>query len=217
MTRSSKNQPRNANSKNKASGNRNASRKGKVVKHRAQKITSRSQGVPIARNSSNSRSTKAGRYILSGSDYLGKVTTKANPATAKDQILGAYKVSPSALPGTRLNSLSNLWERYRFLSYRLRYVPSVPTTLACQYMTYVDTDPQDDPSTILDATALLRQATAQEGSQQWNFHQMHITQLVQRGDDQLYYTGPTKENTRLSLQGIAYLLQVTRPDRKSVV
>jgi len=82
-------------------------------------------------------------------------------------------------------------------------------TIACQFIIYIDTDPLDDPTTISDANAVLRQATAQARSQQFNFNKAKNIKLCIRKDDQLYYTGADKQNLRFSNQGTAYVIQVT--------
>lgn len=150
-------------------------------------------------------------FVESGSDFLGPLTVAAAPATAAARILLAQSISPSAFAGTRLTQLSQLWERYRFRKFRLRWVPAVPKTLACQLIIYQDTDPLDDPSVITDADALVRQATAQTGSQQFNFINKMGIDLARRSDDQLYYTGVDKQNERFNRQGNFYVIQVTDP------
>lgn len=150
-------------------------------------------------------------FVESGSDFLGPLTVVASPSSAADRILLADSISPSAFAGTRLTQLSQLWERYRFRKFRLRWVPAVPKTLACQLVIYQDTDPLDDPSTIPDKDALVRQATAQAGSQQFNFINKMAIDLARRSDDQLYYTGMDKENQRFNRQGNFYVIQVTDP------
>lgn len=153
------------------------------------------------------------KFFERGSDFLGPLTVKAGAhiLSAADRILLANNISPSAYPGTRLTQLAPLWERYRFRRFRLRWVPAVPKTIACQLIVYQDTDPLDDPSTITNAESLVRQATAQTGSQQFNFINPMSVELAQRADDQLYYTGNDKQNERFSRQGNFYVVQVTDP------
>lgn len=153
------------------------------------------------------------KFVERGSDFLGPLTVKAgaNITKASDRILLGESISPSAFPGTRLTQLAPLWERYRFRRFKLRWVPAVPKTVACQLIVYQDTDPLDDPSAIPDPDALVRQATAQTGSQQFNFISPMAIELAQRADDQLYYTGPDKQNERFSRQGNFYIIQVTDP------
>lgn len=163
--------------------------------------------LPITTVSTNQRPKQQSMTTLSGSDFYTTITT--NPTAAGSRILATIPVSPSAYPGTRLSALSNLWERYRFNTFTIRYIPAVPSTLACQYIVYIDTDPLDDPTQITDENALLRQATAQARSQQFHFSTPKNISLSLRKDDQMYYTGADKQNVRFSTQAIAYVLQVT--------
>nr|WBY66468.1 MAG: putative coat protein [Eriocheir sinensis noda-like virus] len=146
---------------------------------------------------------------VTGSDYLGTVSVVGDSSTAASKLRKTFPVSPSAYPGTRLSQMAELWERYRFRKFSLRYVPSVPNTMSAQVLVYQDTDPKDDPTGITDADALIRQATSQTGSQQWNFNQPKRVDLASRADKELYYTGMSGSNERLYLQGKAYFVQVS--------
>lgn len=148
---------------------------------------------------------------LDGVDFVSRLTVKpfSQITTAKDAILVNQPISASSFKGTRLSSLSQNWERYRWTNCTLEYVPSVPNTIACQLVAYIDTDPNDDPTTITDTDTLVRQAVAQMGSRQWNFNQRMSIPLVMRKDDQLYYTGDDKQNRRFNLQGVLYIIQVS--------
>lgn len=168
---------------------------------------------PVAQQESAIRSSENRPVVFTGSDFLQKVTLKPNSAITQpsDRILSVFEVSPSAYTGTRLTQLAALWERYRFLIFLMRYITALPTTVASQLMLYIDTDPTDDPSVIPDVDALIRQAASQAGSRQWNASQNQEIHIVQRKDDQLYYTGAVVGQSRFSLQGRAYLIQVTDP------
>lgn len=168
------------------------------------------KAVPIMNSNGNYRAMNNKVVTLTGSDFLGQVDVSGE-LSASSAIRRAFPVSPSAYPGTRITQLADLWERYRFRRFALRYVPSVPNTLACQVLVYQDTDPNDDPSTITDLDALIRQGVSQAGSQQWNFNSSKVVNLAKRADNELYYTGVTKQNERFNYQGTAYLLQVTTP------
>ena len=164
----------------------------------------------VANNNGNSRPVQNRVTSLSGSDFLTTIEVRPDPTTA-ERVLKIFPISPSAYPGTRLTQMSQLWEFFRFSKFHVRYVPAVPTTLACQLVLYLDLDPSDDPLTITDADALIRQAVAQTGSQQWNFHAGRTIPLAMRADRQYYFTGLDKQNIRFSQQGAAYLIQVTNP------
>lgn len=173
-------------------------------------LTTRGLASALMQLNENRRPNTVSASHLRGSDFITTVNTAPGDLTAQTgSILASFPISPSAYPGTRLTSLSQLWERFRFTSLNLRYVPAVPMTIACQFIIYIDTDPLDDPTTIPTADAIIRQATAQAKSQQFNFNKAKTISLCIRKDDQLYYTGADKQNLRFSNQGTAYIIQVT--------
>ncbi|APG76641.1 hypothetical protein 3 [Wenzhou crab virus 4] len=199
-------------------GRRKATAHSQKPKRAPRRVTRRMQAqavqpggvlAPLMESNANYREMKNGFTRVAGSDFLGTVSVTGSPADAASRIRKVLSISPSAYPGTRITQMADLWERFIFRKFRLRYVPSVPNTLACQVMIYQDTDPQDDPTVITDPDALVRQATAQTGSQQWNFNSAKAVHLAKRSDGQLYYTGPVKENPRFNQQGVAYLIQVS--------
>jgi hypothetical protein len=187
-----------------------ANGKKKKVVGTVQKATNAVSNAPVQHGYSVSRCSGP-IDVLKGTDFLGTVGIKAKPTTAKERVLGIFPVSPSYYPGTRLTRMADNWERYRFRKFNLRYVPAVPTALGCQVLLYQDTDPSDDPSVITNADALIRQATSQARSKQWNFYQREVISMNMRRDVEPYYTGQDKLNPRFSRQGDAYLLQVTDP------
>jgi len=200
------------------------SRKGRKSQSRSQKRSSRSyrrqrpgprasfggRNIPVARGMGFTQSNQqlSRQY---GTDFLTKIVVKSNPTSASDRILYSNLISPSAFPGTRIASIAGLWERYRYKAFRLRWVPAVPTTMACQFIIYEDTDPVDDPSVITDVDALIRQAASQAKARQFNFSDGRTTQLCQRKDDQLYYTGTEGSDPRQLYQGRFYVIQQSTP------
>ena len=190
-------------------GNGNGNGNGNGYRQQMQPVAARTYGAPVAYSAENRRQMNNRVVCLRGSDFLGTVTAKGVRTTAQDALLATFPVTPSGYPGTRVTQLSQLYERYRLRKFSFRFVPAVPTTVACQILFYVDLDPLDDPTTISDLNILIRQATAQTGSQQWNFHSPKSIQMAMRRDDQLYYTGEDKQNLRFSQQGTGYLIQVT--------
>ena len=208
--RTARNGNGNGNGKKKnGNGNRNGGA-GRNGTRQLQRIVPRSNAnVPVSFNAENRRAMNNRVVALKGSDFLSTVEVKSDISVAGDRILAVLPVTPSGYPGTRVTQLSQLYERYRIKKFNFRYVPAVPVTLACQLLFYTDLDPLDDPSVILDADQLIRQATAQTGSQQWNFHTPKVISMARRADNQLYYTGEDKQNLRFSQQGTGYLIQVT--------
>jgi len=196
----------NGNGNGKPNGNGNRNGNGKIT----YAMVPRARPRTLAYNSENSRPVRNRIFKHSGSDFVGTVTVRPG-AIGSERILASWPISPSAFPGTRLTQFAALYEFYRFTSLKLRYVPAVPVTLACQLVLYVDLDPKDDPSVITNSEALIRQAVAQTGAQQWNFHTPKCTPLALRTDQQFYFTGEDRENVRFTRQGVAYLIQVTDP------
>lgn len=203
MVKKNKTRNNKSNGTNRANSNANGSR--------ANAINPMQVSAGLQNLNANYRPVYSKVDTLTGSDYYGPVIVKATTSTASSKILATIPVSPSTFPGTRLTQLSNLWERYRFTKFNLRYVSAVPNTLACQLVLYIDTDPTDDPNVINDADALVRQAVAQTGAQQWNFNMSKTTPLAMRNDDQMYYTGIDKQNERFTRQATAYVIQITDP------
>ena len=173
------------------------------------KVVQMSTMLSLMQANANHRPINNKVVTLTGSDFLGRVSATAEPSTVSKAIRKTFPISPSAYPGTRITQLAELWERYRFKKFAIRYVPSVPNTLACQFLLYQDTDPLDDPSLSPDVDALIRQGVTQTGSQQWNFNASKVINLAKRADKELYYTGLVKQNERFNYQGTAYLVQVT--------
>jgi hypothetical protein len=201
----------NANNGNGRSKKKNGAR---VVRRRVtQPLNAPRKAQGLMRMTPNTRPLVETKNNLRGSDFVTRITVKPSSAisTAADRIIATFPVTPSGYIGTRITGLANFWERYKLRSFNARYVPAVPMTIACQFVLYIDTDPNDDPTIITDDDALVRQAVAQTGAQQWNFNCAKNIPLARRSDDQLYYTGIDKQNQRFNRQGTAYLIQVTDP------
>lgn len=165
--------------------------------------------APLMNVSENRRPITNRVFSEVGSDFLTTVTVQPAP-TVSQRVLTSIDVSPSSFVGTRLEMLSQLYERYVFVDFKLRYVPAVPNTIACQLLVYFDTDPTDDPE-VGSVDLLIRAATAHTGSQQFNFNVPKTMAMPMRSDKQLYYTGKFKTNERFTLQSKAFVLQVTNP------
>lgn len=165
---------------------------------------------PFSSTLANVRPVRNAVYPHAGSDFIQVVNVKGTFSTASDRILAKFPISPSAFPGTRLTQMSQLYEFFKFTRLNLRYVPSVPVSLACQLVLYVDLDPSDDATIITNPDALIRQAVAQTGAQQWNFHTPKVIPMAMRTDQQYYFTGVDRQNVRFTQQGVAYLIQVTQ-------
>lgn len=178
---------------------------------RTTRLVANSSAASARNNVSVGRPISDQTTRIRGKDYLRKLTLKASPTTAAERVLATFPITPSGYAGTRVTQLSPLWERYRFDAAFARFVTSLPTSVSCQLCMYIDTDPSDDPLIITDVEALVRQAVSAAGSRVWNASVSQSVPLVVRRDGQLYYTGNTKENVRLTQSGVGYIIQVTNP------
>lgn len=97
-----------------------------------------------------------GSVIEKGIDFLeGLATSSLN--TNSDGTIGAVgdilmvkEISPRALSNTRLQKISELYQRYIFDEVVIDYVPSINVTQSGQLIGYFDTDPADEPPPGLD-------------------------------------------------------------------
>lgn len=171
----------------------------------------RAQNVPraLAGGNENIRPVRNQLFRATGSDLIAKITVQPSPALVSEAILAAIPVSPSAYPGTRLTQYASMYQFFRFTKFHLRWVPAVPNTLACQFIVYVDLDPNADPSAITTIEQLGRRAVAQTGSQQFNFINNKRIPMPLRADQQQFFTGDPVQNLRFNTQGFAYLVQIS--------
>lgn len=180
-----------------------------MTKSKGQRRSAKSNGS--SRKATKSLASGADNVVLTGSDFLQNISVKPTLGSSADMVRLSMPVSPSAFPGTRLAQMSQLFEKYVFITFVLRYVPAVPTTIACQLLAYIDEDPTDDPKAVTDTDALLRQAMAHKGSKLWNFHKPQTISLPHRSTNALYFTGAGGQNARLYQQGAFHIIQATAP------
>lgn len=131
---------------------------------RARRARARASGVSVAYNASNfmkpmsQRSSSDGHMCrFKGTDFLTAVTIGASNAAAGD-VLYTTVVNPKTLGISRLATVAQLWERYKFKRLRFRYAPVCPSTTAGQLIGYVDYDTYDDPTGISGVQNLQRAA-----------------------------------------------------------
>lgn len=90
-----------------------------------------------------SKPSKDGQsVVVTGTEFLGAVTTTGG-LTQGDTAAGPYVIAPQTLSGTRLQTFSSLYEKYKILSWRVEYVPTVGTATAGNLVMYVEPDPLD--------------------------------------------------------------------------
>jgi hypothetical protein len=92
-----------------------------------------------------------------GTDFVTAVTIGGTAAAAGDVLYTAV-VNPKTLGVSRLATVSQLWERYKFKRCTFRYVPVANATQTGQVIGYVDYDTYDNPTGISGAQNLQRAA-----------------------------------------------------------
>jgi hypothetical protein len=110
---------------------------------------------PLAKASSRGEGLR-----IRGRDYFDSVTVAAN--TPAGTTVVNVPINPTSLPGTRLQKLTQLYEKYRFRRFRITAVPSNATNLSGTYGMSYDRDPSD--STPPASTEGIRTFMAMVGS-----------------------------------------------------
>lgn len=88
---------------------------------------------------SNNRDTDS--VVASGVLFLGAVLS----GTTAGDILANVVLRPSDFPDSLFGRRATTWERYTVLDARVRYSPSIPTSINCNLITYHETDVYDEP------------------------------------------------------------------------
>lgn len=143
---------------------------------------------------------------VSGTDLLGAVTS-VNAGNMPGDLLVIQPIAPGAFGTTRLSAYDTLYQRYRFLSLRIKYVPTCPVTTPGALIGYSDFDANNvlianSPENLKIAAAHENEAPNQVSQPQWYDMSQAGTftdLFTQSGVD-----GDSDE--RLELQGYFYLI-----------
>jgi len=153
--------------------------------------------------------------VEAGVDFLGTYSTGASDnglgtAGLPGQVIVTFTVAPRALANTRLNKVSELYQRYIFNRVTIRYMPAINVTQNGQLIGYFDTDPEDVPP-------------LQTGLTNINYANAHGGKLFQISEpctfempvikDRTYYTDYDEtaqyDEERFKIQAVFRVLQVT--------
>lgn len=164
--------------------------------------------VPNVRQGIKSRkNVKSGNTVLKGTELIGQVTV--NKALAGD-ILIEYSLAPQTIKGSTLAIESALYEKYFYKKLRLEYVSACSTSTSGQLITYIDYDPDTQPTS--GGSMLAAAASAKSNMQHNVWRSLSVNQtLLQR--QQAYYTNPSSDNERrFDTQGIVRVVAGTLMD-----
>jgi len=153
--------------------------------------------------------------VEAGVDFLSTYSTGSSDnglgtAGVPGQIIVTYTVAPRGLSNTRLNKMSELYQRYIFNHVTIRYMPAVAVTQNGQLIGYFDTDPEDVPPGLT-GLANINYANAHGGklfqiSEPCSFEMPVIK-------DRTYYTdydaAAAFDEERFKIQAVFRVLQVT--------
>lgn len=135
------------------------SKSGQPIPPRSERPTKMVGLAPFARQRMKPmtiRSRDGSSCRIRGTDFFQAVTSGA--ANVAGDVLISAVVNPALLGVSRLATMSNLYERYKFRSLKFRYDPIANATVSGQLIGYVDYDTQDDPTGIVGVQNLQRAA-----------------------------------------------------------
>lgn len=109
------------------------------------------------------QSGKSGDYILSGTDYVARISLPTM-VTSDNAMRHMSYLQPAALPETRLSQLARNWEKYKFTKFRIVYKPSVPYTIGGQIILWYDPNPSNPVNHGTDVELLTREVIAKRSN-----------------------------------------------------
>lgn len=137
-----------------------------------------------------------------GSEYL--LSAAAIPLE-RGAIMEAIPFNPRYWGGTRLQVMSQLWNRYLVKNMVLEFVPITNATVSGALMMYPDYDPESTPS-YLTGDASIRRAMAYQNCVQFQVFSYARSVFHNSDMTEAYFLEPRVGEARLTNQGIWYLL-----------
>lgn len=119
-----------------------------------------------------------GDIIIQDEEYLATINGKLNDdITAASRISSNILINPlgANFAGTKLANMAKNFERFKFLSLSIHYVPAGTVTSTGQLIGYYDLNPTTDPSTTDTRDNLYRNAAAHKNKVV--FHALHDVNL----------------------------------------
>lgn len=161
--------------------------------------------IPIAQRVNITAKSPMKSNTYKGTDFLQSVTL-ASQVTVANCVMAEITISPSDFAGTRLSTLSRVYDKYRFTRCAIRYVPSVPTTVGGQFVMYFDLDVSDTVADVTSVDIAVRNAMAHEGAQLVNVYNRGMTMLPIRPGLKDFFTGPAVGDDKLYKQAKFWMI-----------
>jgi uncharacterized short protein YbdD (DUF466 family) len=148
--------------------------------------------------------------MLRGTEFLTSVSVLTTavtnaPGTRPGDCIYTVPLNPVFFSGTRLLNFARLYQKYRYKTLIIEYVPLVPSIQngsICQFFTY---DPNENIFIEQNQDTRLREAMSHLGSSMTNIYSYARTHLVE--DDQISsYFCHIDGDVRLEQQGMYYML-----------
>lgn len=144
------------------------------------------------------------RVHISGQEFLSTIEFQEPPNNRNFAGATVLMVAgnPLRFPGSRLTQFANLFQRFKFKNFVVRYVPAVPATTAGQLIMAFDTDPTWAP--VGSSQEVLRAMMAHKNRQIFHVFDDKRAQLPAT-DKADYYCDAKGQDLRLNNQFIFWL------------
>jgi hypothetical protein len=141
---------------------------------------------------------------LRGTEYLTTVevstTQVLDEATNPGDCLFSTPIHPRFFSGTRLLTLTRLYQKYRYIQLLVEYVPIVPSTQDGSLIAYFTYDPNENIFLQDDEDTRLREAMSHLGAQMFNVYTYGRTS-IHNDDSSEFYFVHIGGDSRLENQG----------------
>jgi len=172
------------------------------------------QGLGIV-NASDNKVSLATRFSMRNSGSEGDITISGSEVVGLTQPVNAgllnfvLDLNPMSWTGTRVAQMAKLFEKYRFDSATLTYIPSVGSTTAGLQYAYYDRDVADAPISGVDVASNISRMMGNQRAvvgQIWRPLVLKYNKTPQEGT---YFINPVQEgpDQRTTTQAIVYMYQ----------
>jgi hypothetical protein len=122
-------------------------------------------------------------------------------------VLACQMVNPWRIPGSRLTQFANLFQRFKFEGFSIRYIPAVPATTAGQIIMAFDTDPTFAP--IGSAQSVINTMMAHQNRKLFHVFD-DMTMSLPKTSNREYYCDALGQDLRLNNQAVWWAVLVSK-------